>query len=196
MQVMVSSFVVKNEWREQAPALHLGIFRERGAAQTMGRVGACPHLISHQYTWRFFVGCGRGFGGFIFLCAGRMTGASPALHLGVFRVRGAAQTMGRVRACPHLISHQYAWRFFVGCGRGFGGFIFLCAGRTAGASPALHLGVFHVRGVVQTAGRAGACSRLISHQYTWRFLLVVGEGLVVLSFCMRDERRGQAPSCI
>ena len=143
-----------------------------------------------------FVGCGRGFGGFIFLYAGRTAGASPALHLGVFREMGAAQTAGRVGACPHLISHQYTWRFFVGCGRRFGGFIFLCAGRTAGASSALHLGVFRVRGTVQTMGRVGACSHLIRHQYTWRFLLVVGEGLVVLSFVCGTNCRDKPPPCI
>ena len=85
--------------------------------------------------------------------------------------------------------------FFVGCGRGFGGFIFLRAGRTAGASPALRFERFPREGCVAENWYGGdlpppykASIRLAV------FLLVVGEGLVVLSFCVRDERREQAPA--
>ena len=78
----------------------------------MGRVGACPHLIRHQYAWRFFVGCGRGFGGFIFLCEGRTAGASPrptlftGLSFGVMddrrkRYRCSADTARAIR-CTHM----------------------------------------------------------------------------------------------
>jgi hypothetical protein len=75
--LVVLSFCVRNERREQALPYDLGVSRERGAMQTVDMVRTCPHLISHQYTWRFFVGCGRGFGGFIFLCAGRTAVGKP-----------------------------------------------------------------------------------------------------------------------
>ena len=61
-------------------------------------------------------------------------------------------------------------------------------------APPYDLDFSRERGAVQKIGMVGTCPHLISHQYTWRFLLVVGEGLVILSFCVRDERREQAPA--
>ena len=74
------------------------------------------------------------------------------------------------------------------------GFIFLCEGRTAGDKPRPAF-----RRIPREWRRRrwvgwGLAPTLSVISMLGVFLLVVGEGLVVLSFCVRDERREQAPA--
>ena len=133
--LVVLSFCVRDERREQAPPYDLGVFRERGAVQTMGRVGACPHLIRHQYAWRFFCWLwARVWWFYLFVC-GTTGGSKPRPAFRRLPHEVAAQTMGRVGACPHLIRHQYAWRFFCWLwARVWWFYLFVC-GTTGGSKP-------------------------------------------------------------
>ena len=78
----------------------------------MGRVGACPHLIGHRYAWHFFVGCGREFGGFIFLCEGRppktlsLFNASKAVAL----VDAGNSSHAHGERCSREMSTLFSWR--------------------------------------------------------------------------------------